>query len=296
MSGLGALIKGITKLETLIVTNAVALPVGSLSPAAVAVDPTAPMAAEKSEQQFTKTFLLGTPQARHVLSGQENDIDNGAGTTVDQLLFVPLRDIRPLAAAIAYSGATTGTVAAGNMKIGTAVGGAQIVAATAYENTKAVGTITAMALASTAVIPAGTPIWIRHTGVAATQAGLARVIFEFCYVDDEYVTGSVVAHVAHAAGEVLAAYAMHDEPSDGDQALSIDVVKGNAADAYATVLTGAMALNSTIAAREVVEGTPAAAAAYEAGDIIRIDATKSGSTGENGKRASVTLVFREFPE
>ena len=106
------------------------------------------------------------------------DIDNGAGTTVDRVLIRPTGAITITAARIVYDDATTGTVAGGNAKIGTTVGGAEIVAATAYENTKAVGTTTALAIVSGAVA-AGTPVIVRHTGVAVTQAGRAVVEIEY---------------------------------------------------------------------------------------------------------------------
>jgi hypothetical protein len=106
------------------------------------------------------------------------DLDNGAGTTVDDVILRPDALITILAARIVYSDATTGTVAAGNAKIGTTVGGAEIVAATAYENAKAIGTKTDMTIVS-GTVAAGTPVIVRHTGVAATQAGRAYVEIEY---------------------------------------------------------------------------------------------------------------------
>lgn len=106
------------------------------------------------------------------------DLDNGAGTTIDDVIMRPAVPIRLTAARIVYTGATTGTVAAGNAKLGITVGGAEIVAATAYGNAAAVGSVTDMAIVAGAV-PAGTPVFCRHTGVAATQAGLAYVEIEY---------------------------------------------------------------------------------------------------------------------
>lgn len=106
------------------------------------------------------------------------DLDNGAGTTVDEVILRPAVAITITAARIVYMDATTGTVAAGNAKIGTTVGGAEIVAATAYENAKAVGTVTAMVIVAGAVA-ADTPVIVRHTGVAVTQAGRAVVEIEY---------------------------------------------------------------------------------------------------------------------
>lgn len=110
------------------------------------------------------------------------NLDNGSGTTVDDVAMRPTTAITLIAARIVYVDATTGTVAAGTASVGTTVGGVDLVAATAYENAKAVGATTAMVLALAAVA-AGTPICVRHTGVASTQAGQAVVELDYT-VDD----------------------------------------------------------------------------------------------------------------
>ena len=72
----------------------------------------------------------------------------------------------------------SGTVAAGNVAIGTTLGAHDVVAVTAYENAKAVGTETALVIAAGA-IAAGGAVFVRHTGVAATAAGQAVVEIEY---------------------------------------------------------------------------------------------------------------------
>lgn len=121
--------------------------------------------------------ITGTPM-RHSQRSVWFNLDNGAGTTIDDVLLKPTSAITIIAARIIYVDATTGTVAGGNAKIGTTLGGAEIVAATAYEDTKAVGTSTAMAIVSGAVA-AGGSVFVRHTGVAVTQAGQAVVEIEY---------------------------------------------------------------------------------------------------------------------
>lgn len=121
--------------------------------------------------------ITGTPVRNSARSVWFN-IDNGSGTTIDDVLLVPTSAITITAARIIYVDATTGTVAAGNAKIGSTLGGAEIVAATAYENTKAVGTTTAMTIVDGAVA-AATPVFVRHTGIAATAAGQAVVEIEY---------------------------------------------------------------------------------------------------------------------
>lgn len=109
------------------------------------------------------------------------NLDNGAGTTIDDVILKVAKPVRVTAARIVYVDATTGTVAGGNAKIGTTLGGAEIVAATAYANTAAVGTSTAMAIVD-GTVAAGGSVFVRHTGVAITQAGQAVVEIEYEYV------------------------------------------------------------------------------------------------------------------
>lgn len=129
---------------------------------------------------MSETYIPRGAGQRNLARSVWFNLDNGSGTTIDDVILRCAQAISIKAARIVYVDATTGTVAAGNAKIGTTVGGAEIVAATAYENTKAVGTATAMTLtAAAAFVAAGTPIIVRHTGVAVTQAGQAVVEIEY---------------------------------------------------------------------------------------------------------------------
>lgn len=129
-----------------------------------------------ASNRFTRGYDTGVNVG--LARSQIFDLDNGAGTTVDEVILRPAVPITITAARIVYTDATTGTVAAGNAKIGTTVGGGEIVAATAYENAKAIGTVTPMTIVSGAVA-ADTPVIVRHTGVAVTQAGRAVVEIEY---------------------------------------------------------------------------------------------------------------------
>jgi len=112
-------------------------------------------------------------QGCHVLkSNQVFNIDNGSGTTVDDVLFsdlpyaVDLVEVRAV-----YQEATdTAGVASANFKLGLTAGGATLVAATALEISKAVGSATSATIAIERVA-AGATVFIRHTGIAATEAG-----------------------------------------------------------------------------------------------------------------------------
>lgn len=106
------------------------------------------------------------------------NIDNGAGTTADDSSIGPFPfDCWVTLARAVYQEATdTAGVATANFKTGVASGGATLVAATALEVSKAIGSYTdGTPLA--VVVPANTTIWTRHTGVAATEAGTYFVLY-----------------------------------------------------------------------------------------------------------------------
>lgn len=117
-------------------------------------------------------------QVRHTARSVWFNLDNGAGTTIDDVILVPASAITITAVRAVYVDETTGTVAAATFSVGTTVGGTEIVAATAYENNKTVGTATAGTIVSGAVA-AGTPVCVRHTGVAATAAGQAVIEIDY---------------------------------------------------------------------------------------------------------------------
>lgn len=120
------------------------------------------------------------PPATHIPRGELGQLrtvksrlfnaDNGNGTTLDDTILRPAQAITLVAARVVYTTETSGTIAAATVQLGVAVGGATIAAATALENSKAVGTKTDLTLLIKS-IAAGTPIIVRHTGVAATAAG-----------------------------------------------------------------------------------------------------------------------------
>lgn len=128
--------------------------------------------------------LYKSPNSKiKVICSEAFNLDNGNGTTIDRVLMRHSKALKLYRARIVYDDATTGTVAAGSLSVGTAVGGAQIIAATNYENTKAVGTTTTATLLVTDVA-ADQAIYVRHTGVAATQAGMAHLELEYAVKDD----------------------------------------------------------------------------------------------------------------
>lgn len=149
--------------------------------AAQAAAETAETAAELAETNAeTAEAAAEAALAAFVLTARskEFDLDNGAGVTLDDVIIKNTLGIEILAARIVYTDATSGTVAAGKAQIGTSVDGEQIVAETAYQNAKAVGTETALVIVE-GTVAAGTPVIVRHTGVAATAAGKAYIEIEY---------------------------------------------------------------------------------------------------------------------
>ena len=116
---------------------------------------------------YQRAVLLRTPII---------NVDNGNGTTLDHLLFANLpTDAYVLNVQFVYTEATdTAGAASANFKLGTAVGGAQVVAATAYEVSKAVGSTTTTTIVD-GFVAAGGACFVRHTGIAATEAGQGYV-------------------------------------------------------------------------------------------------------------------------
>lgn len=100
------------------------------------------------------------------------NIDNGSGTTDDDVIFSDLdKDAYVVHVRAVYVEATdTAGAASANFSLGTAAGGATVVAATALEVSQSVGDATVATIAA-GLVSAGGALFARHTGIAATEAG-----------------------------------------------------------------------------------------------------------------------------
>ena len=128
-------------------------------------------------------YNLKSGRAVFYLKSKEFNIDNGSGTTDDDILLVPKQAFKVRSVRAIYTEATdTSGAASANFKVGTAVGGAQICAATALQVSKAVGSYTDATIVSGDVAANGM-IAVRHTGIAATEAGKYYVQIECEVVD-----------------------------------------------------------------------------------------------------------------
>lgn len=133
---------------------------------------------------MANTYLSrGNDRSKFAVTENIN-IDNGAGTTADYLLLVPDKDIIVESARIIYTAATdTAGVASANVKIGTTVGGAEVVAATALAVSKAVGSYTALVLTAATRVPANGMLIVRHTGIAITEGGEYKVQVRYRFAE-----------------------------------------------------------------------------------------------------------------
>lgn len=106
---------------------------------------------------------------------EEINIDNGSGTTADYILLVPDKNIYIEHARVFYTEATdTSGAASATVKIGTAIAGATVVAATNLQVSKAIGSTTSLVIAAP-YVAAGSILVVRHTGIATTEAGKYKV-------------------------------------------------------------------------------------------------------------------------
>lgn len=183
---------------------------------------------------------------RFTARSQPFNLDNGAGTTIDDVILRASKAITVVAARIVYSDATSGTVAAGNVKVGITVGGSEIVSVTAYENAKAVGTSTTLVVATGdpnfLAVAANVPVIVRHTGVAATQAGFAYVEIEY-YFDDL----NVPLFRAPSKGAILDFVRMRYATAGNPAATATirKVASATAADVNGTAVSSAKAIDAT---------------------------------------------------
>lgn len=125
-------------------------------------------------------YVARGAQANRVYKSQIFNIDNGAGTTIDDVAFYLDKDVEIISVRPVYTEATdTAGVASATYSVGTTAGGVDLVAATALDVSKAVGAVGAKAALVASVVPANTAVFIRHTGIAATEGGQYYVQIEY---------------------------------------------------------------------------------------------------------------------
>lgn len=126
-----------------------------------------------------KTGGLTVAQHLNTITSDKFDLDSGTNP-YKELVFVPNLPITIRSAKVIYQGATSGTVAGGGVKIGSSADDDFVSESTAFTNGATIGTEVELTLASPDV-PADTPVVVTWVGVAATQAGEAKVQIDYAY-------------------------------------------------------------------------------------------------------------------
>lgn len=264
----------------------------SLGDSAIAAG--ANVAYSKLEHLHHFVYQQSRRAVRHRIRSRNFNLDNGSGTTIDDAVMKPSQALTIQRAQIVYTTETTGTVAAANAKVGTTLGGEEVVAATAYENSKAVGTSTAMTVVSGAVAADGA-VFVRHTGVASTAAGEAFVELEYTYDADsnnEVYDITVPLNIAAVnVGTLVSVEASVDTVPSSTRTHAIDLQKGNASTGYASVLAATLDINSSSVARTPQTASISTAASAD-GDSYQLVIASSGS-GNNGRNLKVTIRYAE---
>lgn len=116
-------------------------------------------------------------------------------------------------------------------------------------------------------------------------------------------TGVAVATVqvplygAQEVEEIVAVQVIPEAKPTGDYQYTVDLEKGNGGAAYATVLSGALLVNSSSANRTAQLATIDATKKMLAdGDSLRLNIQATGSSGGQGTGLVVTIITRKRPQ
>jgi len=111
----------------------------------------------------------------------------------------------------------------------------------------------------------------------------------------DVATQSVLIHIARAAGTLDSFEVVCDTaPTGGDKQFTVDLHKGNASTAFATVLSSVVTMNSSDADR-TIETATLSTTTYADGDQYLLVVTASGSTGSQGDGFVATMNISENP-
>lgn len=124
------------------------------------------------------TYISRGKNKYHTFRTKTFNIDNGNGTTDDDVWYLPHKTVLVSAYKVYTEATDTAGAASATVGVGVAAAGVTVVAATALDAATAVGAAVALTLALTE-IPAATTIFTRHTGVATTEVG--QYFVEYVY-------------------------------------------------------------------------------------------------------------------
>ncbi len=141
---------------------------------------------------------------------------------------------------------------------------------------------------------------ITNAAIAAS-AGVAATKLEHQFAKDvtqapgsAVVAATTLVHtVRGVTGEVVAIEAITTTPATGaDRTVTIDLQKGNASTAFATIMASTIVLNNGTAARTPVSGTISAPDIAD-GDTLQVVVTVAGAAGAQAQGLLITLTLRE---
>ena len=268
-----------------------------LSPASsvnnAAVEANAKVEYSKIEHLHAIPYRQQRRNVVHHISTPIQNIDNGAGTTYDRAVHYFTKAGRIISARIVYDVETAGTVAGANAKLGVTVGGAEVVAATAYTNSATVGSITAMTLVDP-VIDAGETLHWRHTGIAATAAGEAHLEIEYVEANATVYGAEEQIHIVYGVdGDVESVEVSCLTAPTSSSSFTVDVQKWNTS-TWASVLSAAITVDSATMTsnNQVLSDIPTNGALLD-GYKLKVVIAATGAESTQGQDLVVTVRVSE---
>lgn len=113
----------------------------------------------------------------------------------------------------------------------------------------------------------------------------------------DVATATALLHLAGAAGTIMGIEVRPiTAPTGGDKNFTVDLQKAADAGSFATVLSGAMTIDSSSVDATKETGTvDSSKAAYTAGTALQLVVTAGGTTGSQGQGVIITVYVEENP-
>jgi hypothetical protein len=151
--------------------------------------------------------------------------------------------------------------------------------------------------ATSMTIPSGT---VTNANVSASAAiDATKIVQQYMPTYQQLPSTAVVAetkdvHIARGAGTIvgLEAAITGTIATGADRTVTVDLHKGNAGAAFATVLSATIVFDNTDALRTLAQAT-LSTTTYADGDIFRVVVTVAGAAGNQALGLVATLALRE---
>lgn len=138
-------------------------------------------------------------------------------------------------------------------------------------------------------VPAG-------AGIAATKV-VHQFPLRYSQADgSDVAAATVLIHTVYGStASIVAIETVVATAATGDAEATVDLQKGNASTAFATVLNSAITIDSSIAARTPAAGTVSSASLAD-GDTLQVVVTAAAGTGTLPQGLVVTVTLQEDPQ